>query len=133
MYARTEPTPAPTRVWPISEADGQDGESCSSLPPPMCSRLLARDTAASEHLGTPASLPVIPGGSLIEKWVISCSLSFLVRRTLKGLKRPAALLMLPAIRPGLKGGRPPVGQAPPSGPLVIKETLVTSVASVGAE
>src|ERR1700760_1863431 len=81
----------------------------------------------------PASFAVIPGGSLIEKRVNSCSLSVLKRRTLKGEKRPAALLIEPAIRPGRKGGRPPEGQGPPAGPAVIWKLAVSSVASASEE
>src|ERR1700760_3739268 len=75
----------------------------------------------------PASLAVIPGGSLIEKRVNSCSLSVLNNLTLKGLKRPAALLMLPAVRPGRKGGSPPPGQGPPLGPPSIWKEAVLSI------
>ena len=64
-------------------------------------------------------MAVIPGGSLIEKWVISCSESLRKRRMLKGENLPAALLMLPAVRPGWKGGRSPLGQGWDSGPLMI--------------
>ncbi len=75
----------------------------------------------------PASLPTMPGGSLIEKWVISCSASVLNSLRLKGEKLPARLLIVPAIRPGLKGGRPPLGQGPAFGPLMIwkAEVVVT--------
>jgi hypothetical protein len=105
----------------------------SSSPPWMPVLAFAAAMAASEQKGTPASLPTTPGGSLIEKRVNSCSESVLKRRTLKGEKRPAALLMLPAIRPGLKGGRPPEGQAPPSGPLSIWKEPVVSIASASLE
>ncbi len=39
---------------------------------------------ASEQEGTPASLPITPGGSLIEKWVISCSASLAGERGVEG-------------------------------------------------
>src|ERR1700709_1594360 len=77
----------------------------------------------------PASLPLTPGGSLIEKRVNSCSASERNNLTLKGEKRPAALLIEPAIRPGWKGGRPPPGQAPPSGPCSIWKEPSVSIAS----
>src|SRR5262249_31375072 len=78
----------------------------------------------------PASLPVIPGGSLIEKWVNSCSPSSRVNLTLKGLKRPAALVMVPASRPGWKGGVCPEGQAPPSTPCsIVKEAFLVTTSS----
>src|SRR4249920_480136 len=80
----------------------------------------------------PASLPTTPGGSLIEKWVISCSASERNSLTLKGEKCPAALLVEPAIRPGLKGGKPPEGQAPPSAPRSIVVVAVRWTISSGA-
>src|ERR1044072_1814317 len=81
----------------------------------------------------PASLPVIPGGSLIEKRVNSCSESALKRRRLKGLYLPATLLRVPAIRPGLKGGRPPVGQGPLSGPGMIWKAEVGVIGAAPEE
>src|ERR1044072_7959174 len=89
--------------------------------------------AASGQKGMPASLPRTPGGSLIEKWVISCSASLRVRRTLKGLKEPPALLIVPAVNPGRNGGRPPEEQGPWPGPLVIAKLLVLGTEVAGAD
>src|ERR1700710_223554 len=90
---------------------------------------IALAMSASGQKGTPASLATMPGGSLIEKRLISCSASVLNNLTLKGENLPAALLIEPAIRPGWKGGRPPEGQAPPSGPCSIWKEPVLSIAS----
>src|SRR5262245_18766727 len=53
-----EPTPAPARTRPMRDEEGQLGEACSSLP--VFDLAMARE--ASEHLPTPAILPVTPGG-----------------------------------------------------------------------
>ena len=74
----------------------------------------------------PASLPTIPGGSLIEKRVNSCSPSCRVRRTLNGEYLPAALLIAPASSPGWKGGVLPLGQGPPPTPLVTWNSALAS-------
>ena len=69
VYARTLPTPAPTRVWPISLAAGQEGSVSS------CAPLLVRASAicASEQNGTPERFAVKPAGSCVANPVISCS------------------------------------------------------------
>ncbi len=72
----------------------------------------------------------MPGGSLIEKWVISCSPSLRVRWMLNGEKRPAALLIEPASRPGWKGGVPPAGQGPELGPEMIVNAEVVVIGLV---
>src|SRR5258705_3661167 len=120
MWARTEPTPAPTRLWPISEPAGHEGLAIS------CRPLFDFATAIAEsgHLPTPASLPSTPGGNTAEKRVMSCSPSFLCRRMSKGEKEPALLLIEPAEKSGLKPGVASGGHGPPPIPWTIWKEVV---------
>ena len=82
---RLAPTPEPTRVRPTRRVRraARGVELFLGRRWGRC-RAVAAAIAASGQVPTPASLPITPGGSLIEKLVNSCSPSLRVRRRLKG-------------------------------------------------
>src|SRR6185295_17295169 len=128
------PAPAATSTCPTSEEAGQEGLWISSAPSFGWLLACAWAICASEHIPTPASFPVRPGGRVVSIPASGCVASSLATFKTKGEKAPAWGAIVPAEKEGeFEASLALLGHLPPPGATwIAKESDGCALAVSGA-